>query len=91
MEIKRNPSIDYKRMDYYWAKHHERYKNRVSNGNLTCQECRGDGGWKETILDDGSGPWFGCGYCEGTGRITPWLRGMWLKFKRQEKRNGNKT
>ncbi|MFA5238235.1 MAG: hypothetical protein WC476_00825 [Phycisphaerae bacterium] len=31
--------------------------------------CHGSGGEKEVILDDGSGPWYECGYCEGKGCI----------------------
>ena len=34
-----------------------------------CWVCEGQGGWKEEILDDGSGPYDECGYCEGNGLI----------------------
>ena len=34
-----------------------------------CWVCKGQGGWKEPILDDGSGPYDKCGYCEGEGLI----------------------
>jgi len=36
----------------------------------TCPACHGYGGDREPILDDGSGPWFDCGYCKGTGMLT---------------------
>lgn len=53
---------------------------------LSCQECCGSGGFKEVILDDGSGPWFECGWCEGTGLLDNWRRGFWLKCKKNERR-----
>lgn len=34
-----------------------------------CPCCHGAGGWKDVILDDGSGPIEPCGYCNGTGEI----------------------
>jgi hypothetical protein len=34
-----------------------------------CPICKGQGGEKEVILDDGSGPYYKCGYCEGEGLI----------------------
>lgn len=55
-------------------------------GKLICQECGGAGGETEPILDDGSGPWFECGWCKGTGFITPKLRGLWLRMKKKEKK-----
>jgi len=79
--------FDYKKLYWHLNNHHQRYKNYINTmkKKLTCQDCRGEGGYKEVILDDGSGPWFECGWCEGTGLVTPWLRGQWLKYKRMEK------
>lgn len=76
--------IDYARLDYYGHAHYLRYKRYVESmtKKLICQDCGGTGGYTEPVLDDGSGPWFNCGWCEGTGKLTPWLRGQWLKFKR---------
>ena len=34
-----------------------------------CQICKGQGGWKEVICDDGTGPYDECGNCEGKGLI----------------------
>lgn len=74
----------YKKWQYYYNFHHQRFKNRIEQmkKKLVCQECRGEGGYKEIILDDSSGPWFECGWCEGIGYVTPWIRGQWLRLKR---------
>jgi DnaJ-class molecular chaperone len=34
-----------------------------------CPACHGMGGEKEVICDDGSGPFYQCGYCKGEGII----------------------
>lgn len=72
---------------FYRNRHHIRYKGRVESANpkLCCQECGGCGGYTEPVLDFGIGPFFECGFCEGTGLLTPHRRGQWLKFKRLEK------
>ena len=78
----------------YWhnQQHHKRYLRFVESmpRKLVCQECRGWGGETEVVLDDGSGPWLECGFCEGTGLVTPWMRGFWLRWKAEEKREKNK-
>lgn len=76
----------FRRRDYYDYRHHQRYVKYVYGNGMTCQDCGGAGGYKEVILDDGSGPWYGCGWCEGTGLVTRWLRGQWLRYMREEKR-----
>jgi len=76
-------NIDYAKLSYRRTEHHKRFVKRVLQTKLICQECRGLGGEREVILDDGSGPWIECGWCEGTGYVTPWLRGMWLRMKRK--------
>jgi len=35
-----------------------------------CPICKGEGGWKEVILDDGSGSYDECGYCFGEEMIV---------------------
>ena len=82
-------TINYFRFDYYERQHHLRFKKRVE-GRLICQECGGAGGKIDQVLDyDGflSGPWESCGWCEGTGYVTPWLRGLWLRFQQKRKEN----
>lgn len=46
--------------------------NTTSGGKkryFPCPICKGKGGWKEVVLDDGSGPWDECGYCNGDALI----------------------
>ena len=54
----------------------------MTERRFTCQECGGIGGWRDIILDDGTGPWEVCGYCNGTGKVTAQIRGEWLTLKR---------
>ena len=76
-------SCDYAKDHWVWRQHFERYKRYVSEHGLWCQECRGAGGEVVPILDDGTGPTEYCGWCEGTGKVTRWIRGMWLRSKRE--------
>ena len=75
-------------MEYY-SRHHQRLKAYLEKlpVKLLCQDCGGAGGWVEAVLDDGSGPFYQCGFCEGFGLVTPHMRGLWLKFKREDKRD----
>ena len=77
--------VNYAKLDSDYARHHARFERRVAEQKprLTCQDCGGAGGYTEPVLDDGSGPWFDCGWCEGTGLVTPRIRGLWLKSRRQ--------
>ena len=88
------PKVDYPRLYYANARHHERYKRYVVRHGLTCQECGGFGQYVEDVLDFGDydvgsipcevhAP---CGWCEGTGKVTRHTRGLWLRVKRSEKR-----
>lgn len=79
------PIPDYPRMSYEWQRHHARYKRRVAVDGLDCQECGGAGGERYVLLDDGTGPWEPCGWCEGTGKVTRWMRGFWLRYMRSLK------
>jgi hypothetical protein len=81
---------NYAKLDWYMVAHHRRFRRFVESRKLTCQDCGGAGGYKEPILDDGTGPWFECGWCEGTGYITPHGRGVWLRFKRDDARSNKK-
>jgi len=47
-----------------------------------CPICKGQGGWHEAILDDGSGPYDECGYCQGEGLIE--IRGKRHQELRKE-------
>jgi hypothetical protein len=82
---------EYFRRAEYFRRHHVRYKAYVEAHGFPCQECRGACGWTEAVLDDGSGPWYDCGFCEGTGYVTRWMRGQWLRWKAEEKRKQART
>lgn len=82
---------DYAKVLEYRRRHHERFVRFVEARKLTCQDCGGGGGEVDVVLPEtGQGPWMECGWCEGTGYMTPWERGQWLKYKRQEKQCGSR-
>ena len=89
MQVERE--YDYPRLHYEWRQRHERFARRVLNRKprLLCQDCGGAGGEVQPISDDGSGPFETCGFCEGTGYVDAWRRGVWLRMKRQEASDGN--
>ena len=75
---------------WYYQQHHPRYVLRVTwtTDSYPCQDCHGAGGESDVVLpEEGTGPWEECGWCEGTGRITRWRRGLWLRTKREEKQH----
>ena len=79
--------VDYKKLHWRWKQHHERYERYVElkHSNLWCMECKGAGGGTEFISLELGGPWNQCGWCEGTGLMTSYLRGAWLRMMKQEK------
>jgi len=77
---------DYIRGAYVYRQHHARYVRYVEAHGLWCQSCGGAGGEVDVIHDDGTGPWEPCGWCEGTGKVTRWVRGLWLRTMRDERR-----
>ena len=77
--------FDYRRSDYVRREHHRRYTAYVETHGLTCQECRGAGGEIDVITDEGQGPWEPCDWCEGTGLVTRWIRGAWLRWKAEQR------
>lgn len=74
----------YARESHERRAHHQRFVRYVTNRKplLSCQECHGEGGYTEIIDYEIGGPHYECGWCEGTGYVTPHLRGEWLKYKR---------
>ena len=70
-------------LNYRYRDHVKRYRRRAT---LVCQDCGGKGGYKEIVCDDGTGPWYDCGWCHGSGYVTPFDRGLWLRLKKQERR-----
>ncbi|MPZ20108.1 MAG: hypothetical protein GEV06_19655 [Luteitalea sp.] len=79
-----NDVPDYARLSYERQAHHRRFVAYVEAHGLLCQSCSGAGGERYVLLDDGTGPWEPCGWCEGTGKVTRWLRGLWLRTLRDE-------
>ena len=53
---------------------------------VQCQGCHGEGGYKEVILDDGSGPWEPCGYCKD-GRTTKMMNAWIMRWSALDKKN----
>jgi hypothetical protein len=62
---------------------------------LICQECGGCGELVDDIIDMGdndSGPitfpvYVMCGWCKGKGTVTKKVRGVWLRMKKEERKN----
>lgn len=77
----------YAQLDWKRRAHHERRKVFLAKmpNRLFCQVCSGEGGWTEPVLDFGIGPWVPCGFCEGTGLLTPHERGLFLRESKREK------
>ena len=86
MRQAKEKEYDYPRWAHEIRQHHARYSSYVDAHGITCQECGGSGGEIIPVLDYGQGPWENCGWCEGTGLVTRWLRGQWLRYKRSEKK-----
>lgn len=91
--------FDYNRLDYYSREHYQRRKRFVESmkKKLHCMECGGSGSYVEDSIDFGDDCYGSmmfdiegtCGWCDGTGLMTPYERGTWLRFKREEKRKKN--
>ena len=75
---------DYARGHYVYHQHHERYKRYVEAHGLVCQACGGSGG--DFYYSFSMDPPEPCGWCETTGKVTRWLRGLWLRTMREERR-----
>ena len=75
--------VDYARLDYETQEHAQRYKRRVESmeKKLLCQEC-GGAGFQIERVDEYGGPAYTCGFCRGSGLLTPYDRGQWLTWKR---------
>ena len=70
---------------YKDKQHHDRYARYVNLYGLLCQECGGSGEVVEERYSFGD-YCLRCGWCEGTGMVTKWARGQWLRLKKQEKK-----
>jgi len=81
---------NYRRLDYVYGQHHARYTRYVEAHGLPCQACGTAGGWVDVICELG-GPWEPCGWCEGTGRVTRWLRGLYLRTMKAERQRSQRA
>ena len=45
---------------------------------VKCPCCNGEGGEHDIITDDGQGPYYECGFCNGNGTVAIWQRLVWL-------------
>ena len=75
---------------YDCRKQHNAY---TAKATLLCQECSGSGEYIEDAIDFGD-DWCGpimqyiyatCGWCNGTGKVTPEIRGEWLRWRKSIK------
>lgn len=80
-----NNNSAYRKANEQWRDHHQRFVRRARATSLLCQECGGRGDWHEDTIA-GYALRVACEWCEGTGRMLPWHRGLWLRLKREEKR-----
>lgn len=73
-------------MDEYLRRHHNRYKKFVETreNRLSCQDCGGRGEFVDDVIA-GYCLYVECGWCEGTGLLTPHLRSLWLRERRKLK------
>lgn len=80
-------AVDYARLGYRYLSHHKRLARHVAAmpKKLVCQDCGGFGGEVIPVLDYGQGPFETCGYCEGLGYVTRWMRGVWLRHQLDKK------
>ena len=87
-ETMQKKPYNYTQADMRHISHHARRNEFIGRmpHKLTCQLCGGSGGELEVVTDDGQGPWFNCGLCEGTGLNTPYERADYLRILRREKR-----
>jgi hypothetical protein len=82
---KQEKEINWPRFDYKQRARHKRWEQRVDKFDLICEECEGAGGWTEYIDRDIGGPWYDCGWCEGTGFVDPWRKSLWARTKKIER------
>ena len=78
--------INYSKLTWKWRHHRQRYKKFIENHGLVCQECGGGG---ELLYDriDWHDLYEVCSWCEGTGKVTRWRRGIWLRLKKEDKKD----
>ena len=58
--------------------------------DLLCQECSGTGSCQIDLMLGYYPIYETCEWCDGTGKITPSIRGLWLRTKKVAKRENGK-
>jgi hypothetical protein len=62
----------------YWRSWRMRVYDFLIRHFVECPCCNGEGGETEVITDDGRGPYYECGFCNGTGTVyNPIKRFRW--------------
>jgi hypothetical protein len=78
------------KLDWQQYQHHQRLKRYIEAmpRKLMCQACGGAGQVEDDCINLGFYEVYhiysNCGWCEGIGYVTPWVRGLWLRYKRTE-------
>lgn len=72
----------YTRADHYRARRLVRFRKYVEEHGLHCQECEGSGRLVDDVID-GMEITSVCGWCEETGLVTRWARGLWLRCQKE--------
>jgi hypothetical protein len=63
----------------YWKFRNHPFVDRIINIFTQCPDCKGAGGEKDIICDDGTGPWYDCGFCDGKGYMNVFKK-LYLKI-----------
>lgn len=62
----------------------------MTDKKLLCQECCGHGEVLEEIIL-GHRRYAQCGWCQGSGYVSPTIRGVWLREQREIKKTARLT
>ena len=75
----------YAQLSQKYRRHHARFERYIDDHGLSCQACGGAGNYIEDVIPEVGTVYGTCGFCEGTGLVTRWMRGQWLRWKKDEK------
>ena len=83
-------TVDYAKLSYRYKQHHKRFVKYVEEHGLRCPACGGWGQYLEEMLDDWLPRYEHCGLCEGTGKCTRKMWGLYMNDLKREKKERNK-